>query len=120
MIEPSSLKSLETLLKASVPWSRGQRTVYSSTSTATDPSGRHHDVATEVVDSEAVSPPLVDGQDPGMIVLKKKEWTNLSRRTGILAIKLGMTQLWEKNGVSVATTVLQVVPSIIEIQSCFT
>ena len=42
------------------------------------------------------------------------EWKETSRRTGVIAIKLGMTQLWNKEGYPVAVTVLQVslVPSL--------
>lgn len=41
-------------------------------------------------------------------------WKETSRRTGVIAIKLGMTQLWNKEGYPVAVTVLQVslVPSL--------
>ena len=42
------------------------------------------------------------------IVLRKRRWTRFSRRTGMIATKLGMTQLWRKDGTSVAVTVLQV------------
>ena len=38
----------------------------------------------------------------------KKEWTPQSRRTGVIAVKLGMTQLWNKEGFPLAVTVLQV------------
>ncbi len=37
-----------------------------------------------------------------------EEWGRKSRRCGALAVKLGMTQLWTKDGTSAAVTVLQV------------
>ena len=42
------------------------------------------------------------------IALRKRRWTRSSRRTGVVATELGMTQLWRKDGTSVAVTVLQV------------
>ncbi len=36
------------------------------------------------------------------------EWTPESRRTGVIAVKMGMTQLWSKEGFPVAVTVLRV------------
>lgn len=44
--------------------------------------------------------------------LEATKWNTLSRRTGLVAIKLGMTQLWNKQGVPIAVTVLQVRLSI--------
>ena len=36
------------------------------------------------------------------------KWSPLSRRTGAIAVKLGMTQLWDSVGEPVPVTVLQV------------
>ena len=41
-------------------------------------------------------------------VVKRKFWRRNTRRTGVIAIKVGMTQLWDKSGQPIATTVLQV------------
>ena len=46
--------------------------------------------------------------EPEPVVLRPRKWTRISRRTGVLSRKLGMTQLWKKDGTSVAVTVLQV------------
>ena len=40
--------------------------------------------------------------------LERKPWTPQSRRTGAIAVKLGMTQLWDDLGEAVPATVLQV------------
>lgn len=40
--------------------------------------------------------------------LRPRKWNWWSRRTGLVAVKLGMTQLWNKEGFPVAVTVLQV------------
>ena len=45
---------------------------------------------------------------PSELVVKERKWTKVSRRTGLIAIKLGMTQMWNKEGTSHAVTVLQV------------
>lgn len=42
------------------------------------------------------------------LVLNKRPWTKVSRRSGVIALKLGMTQLWKKDGMPMAVTVLQV------------
>ena len=41
-------------------------------------------------------------------VLSERKWHKRSRRTGLVGIKLGMTQLWNKEGSPIAVTVLQV------------
>ena len=40
--------------------------------------------------------------------LRARKWNWWSRRTGLVGIKLGMTQMWNKEGFPVAVTVLQV------------
>ena len=40
--------------------------------------------------------------------IEKKELSKTSRRAGLIGIKLGMTQLWNKEGGSIPVTVLQV------------
>ncbi len=40
--------------------------------------------------------------------LVQREWKLGSRRTGAIAVKLGMTQLWNKEGRPMAVTVLRV------------
>ena len=67
-------------------------------------------------DSAAVS--LVSGERVKEAVdivpktLKPRKWNRWSRRTGLVAIKLGMTQLWSKQGFPIAVTVLQVCTSL--------
>ena len=48
-------------------------------------------------------PPGSTGEALGL----KGEWTPQSRRTGVIAVKLGMTQVWNKDGFPMAVTVLQ-------------
>ena len=45
----------------------------------------------------------------------KREWTPQSRRTGVIAVKLGMTQLWNKDGFPMAVTVLQARMAMLQI-----
>ena len=40
--------------------------------------------------------------------LRARKWNRWSRRTGLVGIKLGMTQMWSKEGFPIAVTVLQV------------
>ena len=40
--------------------------------------------------------------------LRERKWNWWSRRTGLVAVKLGMTQMWSKEGFPMAVTVLQV------------
>lgn len=47
----------------------------------------------------------------------EREWTPQSRRTGVIAVKLGMTQLWNKEGFPMAVTVLQARMATLEILS---
>ena len=37
-----------------------------------------------------------------------REWSSQSRRSGAIAVKLGMTQVWNEKGLPMAVTVLQV------------
>ena len=39
---------------------------------------------------------------------KELSWTFKSRRTGLIGIKLGMTQMWNKSGKIVPVTLIQV------------
>lgn len=64
-----------------------------------------------------VIPPRVRAPvyDPARVAAEKAgpdvpppTWSPLSRRCGLLAVKKGMTQVWDANGVSVPVTVLQV------------
>lgn len=40
--------------------------------------------------------------------VRGKKWSPQSRRSGAIAVKLGMTQLWNEEGLPMAVTVLQV------------
>ena len=40
--------------------------------------------------------------------IKDGEWTPKSRRTGVIAIKLGMSQIWDTLGRRIPVTLLQV------------
>lgn len=40
--------------------------------------------------------------------VRGREWSSQSRRSGAIAVKLGMTQLWNEKGMPMAVTVLQV------------
>ena len=54
------------------------------------------------------SNPLPDQESSLPTELVPKPWSKGSRRTGVIAIKLGMTQMWDKEGNPMAATVLQV------------
>jgi large subunit ribosomal protein L3 len=41
-------------------------------------------------------------------VLERKEWTKSSRRAGAVALKLGMTHLWDTKGNRIPVTLLQI------------
>ena len=67
------------------------------------------------VSAESAAVSSVSGESVNEVVddvvpktLEATKWNTLSRRTGLVAIKLGMTQLWNKQGVPIAVTVLQV------------
>ena len=70
-----------------------------------------------VVCSNAAAEPKLEpwtNSPPGDVAFERKplkrQWKDTSRRTGVIAVKLGMTQLWNKEGYPVAVTVLQVWP----------
>ena len=63
-------------------------------------------------DSATVTPVNRKSTDEGIDIVPKtlepRKWNKWSQRTGLVAIKLGMTQLWGKQGFPIAVTVLQV------------
>ena len=119
LLELSFPRSLEGLFgRPSLLWSpvlkRGHlssagNTVQSPQTTQLD----EHPEETAAPAAAATSDCSQASQDPtthnsGALVLRKRPWTKVSRRSGVIALKLGMTQLWKKNGMPMAVTVLQV------------
>lgn len=74
---------------------------FSSPATATSLNAENAESAPVEVEKE--SPP------PAEATFKRPKWNKVARRTGLIALKLGMTQLWNKNGESMAVTLLQVI-----------
>lgn len=67
------------------------------------------EVSLEVPESDHIELNLPDDAGlKGPVELKQIPWGKWSRRTGVIAIKLGMTQMWDKEGFPMAATVLQV------------
>ena len=56
--------------------------------------------------SQASEQAAADGNDEQSE--RRAQWTPESRRTGAIAVKLGMTQMWNDRGDPVPVTVLQV------------
>ena len=78
----------------------------STAATAPEPASSEGDAVAAVTTSGVTS-----STSEGPVVVKK-EWRKASRRTGLIAVKLGMTQLWNKEGQPIAVTVLQVSHSL--------
>ena len=104
-LELGSPKGLVGLFRPSpLLWGHSQGRTY-STSAATAPAipDDRHEMATGDT-SDGCDPP-----SPSKVAaLKQKGWTKSAKRCGVIAIKLGMTQLWDKEGHPLAVTVLQV------------
>ena len=52
--------------------------------------------------------PTSESAEEEAVRFERKQWSPQSRRTGVIAVKLGMTQLWDEQGSPMAVTVLQV------------
>ena len=113
LLEPRSLVGL--FGRTSLLWSpvlkRGH--LSSAGSTVQSPQTTQLDEHPEEAAAPAAAVTSDCSQDPtthksGALVLRKRPWTKVSRRSGVIALKLGMTQLWKKNGMPMAVTVLQV------------
>ena len=56
----------------------------------------------------AAEAPAGESAEKEAVRFETKQWSPQSRRTGVIAVKLGMTQLWDEQGSPMAVTVLQV------------
>ena len=64
-------------------------------------------VSARALASPAASQPAAEEDEPAN-TQGRAYWTPGSRRTGAIAVKLGMTQMWDAQGDPVPVTVLQV------------
>ena len=79
---------------------------------------RHHGTLARYLSSPAaldVEKPSEEDSSRGAVAEQPRpDWTPQSRRTGAIAIKVGMTQLWNDVGEPVPVTVLQVCAGLYE------